>query len=79
MGGFPAVRQVTAGRHHCLAVLPGGEEHQVIGSPIGGTLIDRFGHLVRELSKFATVGGIAFLIDFALFNYMTAQDVELVL
>ncbi|MFY1700444.1 MULTISPECIES: GtrA family protein [Micromonospora] len=36
-----------------------------------GALIDRFGHLVRELSKFATVGGIAFLIDFALFNYLT--------
>ncbi|WP_433350792.1 GtrA family protein [Micromonospora sp. CA-111912] len=34
------------------------------------TLIDRFGHLVRELSKFATVGGVAFLIDFALFNYL---------
>ncbi|MGN9807964.1 GtrA family protein [Micromonospora sp. BQ11] len=41
------------------------------------SLLDRFGHLVRELGKFATVGGIAFLIDFALFNYMTAaQDVE---
>ncbi|MBM0239428.1 GtrA family protein [Micromonospora sp. ATA32] len=40
-------------------------------------LIDRFGHLVRELSKFATVGGIAFLIDFTLFNYLTAvRDVE---
>lgn len=34
-------------------------------------LLDRFGHLVHELSKFATVGGIAFLIDFALFNYLT--------
>ncbi|MFF5070178.1 GtrA family protein [Micromonospora olivasterospora] len=40
-------------------------------------LIDRFGHLVRELSKFATVGGIAFLVDFALFNYFAhAQQVE---
>ncbi|MEU4778898.1 GtrA family protein [Micromonospora sp. NPDC023633] len=36
------------------------------------SLVDRFGHLVRELSKFATVGGIAFLIDFALFNYLTS-------
>ncbi|MFI6821826.1 GtrA family protein [Micromonospora sp. NPDC050187] len=36
------------------------------------SLLDRFGHLLRELSKFATVGGIAFLIDFALFNYFTA-------
>ncbi|WP_306416124.1 GtrA family protein [Micromonospora okii] len=40
-------------------------------------LIDRFGHLVRELSKFATVGGIAFVVDFALFNYLThARGVE---
>lgn len=31
-------------------------------------LIDRFGHLVRELGKFGAVGGIAFVIDFALFN-----------
>ena len=37
-----------------------------------GTLLDRFGHLVRELSKFATVGGVAFLVDFALFNYLTS-------
>ncbi|WP_416901116.1 GtrA family protein [Micromonospora echinospora] len=35
------------------------------------SLLDRFGHLLRELSKFATVGGIAFLIDFALFNFFT--------
>ncbi len=34
------------------------------------SLLDRFGHLVRELSKFATVGGIAFFIDFLLFNYL---------
>ncbi|RIV39526.1 GtrA family protein [Micromonospora radicis] len=34
------------------------------------SLRDRFGHLLRELSKFATVGGIAFLVDFALFNYL---------
>ncbi|MFI0792827.1 GtrA family protein [Micromonospora rubida] len=41
------------------------------------TLIDRFGHLVRELSKFATVGSVAFLVDFALFNYLTnARGVE---
>ncbi|MGC5018520.1 GtrA family protein [Micromonospora sp. DT47] len=36
------------------------------------SLLDRFGHLVREMSKFATVGGIAFLIDFALFNYLAS-------
>ncbi|XTZ17671.1 GtrA family protein [Micromonospora echinospora] len=35
------------------------------------SLFDRFGHLLRELSKFATVGGVAFLIDFALFNFFT--------
>ncbi|MDM4722479.1 GtrA family protein [Micromonospora sp. WMMA1363] len=41
------------------------------------SLIDRFGHLVREMSKFATVGGVAFLLDFALFNVLTAaQGVE---
>jgi putative flippase GtrA len=41
------------------------------------SLIDRFGHLVRELSKFATVGGTAFLVDLALFNYLAhAQHVE---
>ncbi|WP_240742005.1 GtrA family protein [Micromonospora zingiberis] len=34
------------------------------------SLLDRFGHLLRELSKFATVGGVAFLVDFALFNYL---------
>ncbi|SCL19040.1 Putative flippase GtrA (transmembrane translocase of bactoprenol-linked glucose) [Micromonospora rhizosphaerae] len=36
------------------------------------SLIDRFGHLVRELSKFATVGGLAFFVDFALFNYLAS-------
>lgn len=35
-------------------------------------LLDRFGHLIHELSKFATVGGAAFLVDFALFNYARA-------
>lgn len=35
-------------------------------------LLDRFGHLVRELSKFATVGGFAFLVDLALFNYLAS-------
>nr|WP_244161732.1 GtrA family protein [Micromonospora eburnea] len=35
-------------------------------------LLDRFGHLVRELSKFATVGGLAFLLDLALFNYLAS-------
>ncbi|MBX7269149.1 GtrA family protein [Micromonospora sp. Llam7] len=41
------------------------------------SLIDRFGHLIRELSKFATVGGVAFLVDFALFNYLIGpQGVE---
>ncbi|GGO03085.1 membrane protein [Micromonospora parathelypteridis] len=38
-----------------------------------GMLLDRFGHLVRELGKFATVGGVAFLVDFGLFNYLTSS------
>nr|WP_233600832.1 GtrA family protein [Micromonospora solifontis] len=37
-----------------------------------GALVDRFGHLVHELSKFATVGGFAFLVDLALFNYLAS-------
>lgn len=37
-----------------------------------GALVDRFGHLIRELSKFATVGGFAFLVDLALFNYLAS-------
>ncbi|MCW3838772.1 GtrA family protein [Micromonospora yasonensis] len=37
-----------------------------------GALADRFGHLVRELSKFATVGGFAFLVDLVLFNYLAS-------
>ncbi|PZV97064.1 Putative flippase GtrA (transmembrane translocase of bactoprenol-linked glucose) [Micromonospora phaseoli] len=41
------------------------------------SLMDRFGHLVKEMSKFATVGGFAFLVDFALFNYLIGpQGVE---
>ncbi|MEU8612346.1 GtrA family protein [Actinoplanes sp. NPDC048791] len=36
----------------------------------------RFGALVRELSKFGTVGGIAFAIDFAIFNVLLHQGFE---
>jgi putative flippase GtrA len=42
------------------------------GGPSQGLLrglIDRFGHLVHEVSKFVTVGGVAFVVDFVLFNY----------
>lgn len=35
-------------------------------------LLDRFGHLIHELSKFATVGGVAFAVDFVLFNYASS-------
>ncbi|WDZ86835.1 GtrA family protein [Micromonospora cathayae] len=54
----------------------------VTGDQPGGTpqtrpglvraLRDRFGHLIREMSKFATVGGVAFLIDLAIFNVLIA-------
>lgn len=36
------------------------------------SLSDRFGHLLREVSKFATVGGVAFVVDFVLFNVLAA-------
>jgi putative flippase GtrA len=40
-------------------------------------LINRFGHLLRELGKFGTVGGIAFVVDFAFFNLaIGAFDME---
>ncbi|MEV4630968.1 GtrA family protein [Micromonospora sp. NPDC049523] len=32
------------------------------------TLLNRFGHLVRELGKFGLVGGVAFAVDLAVFN-----------
>lgn len=37
------------------------------------TLLDRFGHLVHELGKFGMVGGVAFAVDFVLFNYANAS------
>ncbi|MCY9555887.1 GtrA family protein, partial [Paenibacillus apiarius] len=37
-----------------------------------GALLDRFGHLIHELSKFATVGGLAFVVDFILSNYLSS-------
>lgn len=36
----------------------------------------RFGALLRELSKFGTVGGIAFVIDFVLFNVLLQAGSE---
>ncbi|MBV1849098.1 GtrA family protein [Catellatospora tritici] len=33
-------------------------------------LIDRFRHLLRELGKFGVVGGLAFLVDLAVFNLL---------
>nr|WP_244945382.1 GtrA family protein [Couchioplanes caeruleus] len=39
----------------------------------------RFGALVRELSKFGTVGGIAFAIDLLIFNVLLQADVETLL
>jgi putative flippase GtrA len=39
----------------------------------------RFGALVRELSKFGTVGGIAFAIDLAIFNVLLQAGFETLL
>ncbi|MFI5496487.1 GtrA family protein [Actinoplanes sp. NPDC051859] len=39
----------------------------------------RFGALVREVSKFGTVGGIAFAIDFAVFNVLLQAGAETLL
>lgn len=42
-----------------------------------GRLLTRFGYLVHELRKFATVGGVAFVVDFAIYNYsVTALQME---
>jgi putative flippase GtrA len=41
------------------------------------SLLDRFGHLVHEMGKFGTVGGICFLVDIVLFNFAVgALDME---
>jgi putative flippase GtrA len=37
-------------------------------------LRERFGHLVKELGKFGTVGGIAFLVDLLIFNLLISGD-----
>jgi putative flippase GtrA len=39
-------------------------------SGVVARLRERFGHLVKELGKFGTVGGIAFLIDLLIFNLL---------
>src|SRR5689334_23361211 len=39
----------------------------------------RLGALVRELSKFGTVGGIAFAIDLAIFNVLLQSGAETLL
>ncbi|MGI5214251.1 GtrA family protein [Plantactinospora sp. CA-290183] len=36
-------------------------------------LLDRFGHLIHEMGKFGAVGAVAFVVDFALFNYANAH------
>ncbi|TDB71573.1 GtrA family protein [Micromonospora sp. KC721] len=72
--GSPLLRaRATPNRYaRRVAVTTTGDQPGSPQTPSGlvSTLLDRFGHLVRELSKFATVGGIAFLIDFALFNFL---------
>jgi putative flippase GtrA len=42
-------------------------------------LRDRVAALVREVSKFGTVGGIAFLIDLAIFNVLLQSGMETLL
>jgi putative flippase GtrA len=39
-------------------------------------LYDRFDRLIRELGKFGTVGGIAFVVDFVIFNVLRMAEVE---
>ncbi len=46
------------------------------GQGRGHGLRDRLVALIRELSKFGTVGGIAFLIDFAIFNVLLNVGLE---
>lgn len=48
----------------------------VTGGPIR-RLIGRFQHLFHELGKFGTVGGVAFVVDAAIFNTLYAMRVEI--
>jgi putative flippase GtrA len=48
----------------------------ISGQGRGHGLRDRLVALIRELSKFGTVGGIAFLIDFAIFNVLLTVGLE---
>jgi putative flippase GtrA len=41
-----------------------------------GALLDRFGHLVREIGKFGVVGAIAFVVDTTLFAYLLERGME---
>jgi putative flippase GtrA len=45
-------------------------------SGVVARLRERFGHLVKELGKFGTVGGIAFLIDSAIYNVLLPTGME---
>lgn len=54
-----------------MSATAAGEESTPAASPEPGLiarLYARFGHLVRELGKFGTVGAVAFLVDLSLFN-----------
>lgn len=52
-----------------------GEQPSTPGTRRGliRVLLDRFGHLIQELGKFGAVGGVAFAVDFVLFNYLKAS------
>lgn len=75
---LPVLRTPSRYAHSVPATATGDQSEPPQTRPgLLASLLDRFGHLVRELSKFATVGGVAFLVDLVLFNYATTvRDVE---
>jgi putative flippase GtrA len=51
-----------------------GREHLDMVNPSGWRgLYARFGHLLHELSKFGTVGAVAFVVDVTIFNVLLSK------
>jgi putative flippase GtrA len=70
---LPAARGGTRYARRVAAMMTGEQPGTPQTRPgLVRSLLDRFGHLIRELSKFATVGGLAFVVDFVLFNYLAS-------